>query len=212
MTVYEILTDQLHSLLIVDVCSCCVVCCRKFSSTPDDLLFRELAKSYSLPHSLMAHSPKCPGDSHPFAQGITNGADWYPVAGGMQVSHCSRRRSEPSLLPKHPHFQFFRHCETSEQFSPKCLVPLHFFFKIPQYPSPPTRGSEKLMARKLIFRSRIKNLTTCAIVSFFSPDLSVKILNFSKAVHTIFINFCTVILHPKGPLRAQRHQNRMTEM
>ena len=92
MTVYEILTDQLHSLLIVDVCSCCVVCCRKFSSTPDDQLFRELAKSYSLPHSLMAHSPKCPGDSHPFAQGITNGADWYPVAGGMQVSHCSKDR------------------------------------------------------------------------------------------------------------------------
>ena len=33
---------------------------------------------------------------------------------------------------------------------------------------------------------------------------------FSKTVHTIFIKFCTVILHPKGPLRAQWHQNRMT--
>ena len=36
--------------------------------------------------------------------------------------------------------------------------------------------------------------------------------NFSKTVHTIFIKFCTVILHPKEPLRAQWHQNCMTGM
>ena len=45
---------------------------------------------------------------------------------------------------------------------------------------------------------------------FFSTDLFMKISNFSKTVHTIFIKFCTVILHPKGPLRVQWHQNRMT--
>ena len=60
----------------------------------------------------------------------------------------------------------------------------------------------------LIFRSRKKFSTTYAIVLFFSPDLFMKISNFSKTVHTIFTKFCTVILHPKGPLRAQRHQNR----
>ena len=47
---------------------------------------------------------------------------------------------------------------------------------------------------------------------FFSPDLFMKISNFSKTVHTIFTKFCTVILHPKGPLRVQRHQNRMAWM
>ena len=47
---------------------------------------------------------------------------------------------------------------------------------------------------------------------FFSPDLFMKISNFSKTVHTIFTKFCTVILHPKGPLRVQRHQNRMAGM
>lgn len=57
---------------------------RKFSETPDNKLFKELAKSYSLPHSMMAHKPQCKGDTKPFSQGITNGADWYPVAGGMQ--------------------------------------------------------------------------------------------------------------------------------
>ena len=35
---------------------------------------------------------------------------------------------------------------------------------------------------------------------------------FSKTVHTILMKFCTVIMHPKGPLRAQRHQNCMTGM
>ena len=33
----------------------------------------------------------------------------------------------------------------------------------------------------------------------FSPDLWMKISKLSKTVHTIFIKFCTVILHPKGP-------------
>ena len=35
---------------------------------------------------------------------------------------------------------------------------------------------------------------------------------FSISVHTIFTKSCTVILHPKEPLRAQRHQNRSTGM
>ena len=67
-----------------------------------------------------------------------------------------------------------------------------------------------------VFRSRKKFSTTYAIVLFFlfffSPDLFMKISNFSKTVHTIFTKFCTVILHPKGPLRVQRHQNRMAWM
>ena len=37
---------------------------------------------------------------------------------------------------------------------------------------------------------------------FFPPDFFMKISNFSKTVDTIFIKFCIVILHPKGPLRA----------
>ena len=63
------------------------------------------------------------------------------------------------------------------------------------------------------FRSRKKFSTTYAIVLFFfSPDLFMKISNFSKTVHTIFTKFCTVILHPKRPQRVQRHQNRMAWM
>ena len=65
----------------------------------------------------------------------------------------------------------------------------------------------------VVFRSRKKFSTTYAIVLFFfSPDLFMKISNFSKTVHTIFTKFCTVILHLKGPPRVQRHQNRMAGM
>ena len=62
----------------------------------------------------------------------------------------------------------------------------------------------------VVFRSRKKISTTYVIVSFFvffSPDLFMKKPIFSKTVHMIFIKFCTVILHPKGPVRAQRHQS-----
>ena len=53
--------------------------------------------------------------------------------------------------------------------------------------------------RIVIIRSRKKFSTTYAIVLFFfSPDLFMKISNFSKTVHTIFTKFCTVILHPRG--------------
>ena len=38
--------------------------------------------------------------------------------------------------------------------------------------------------------------TTYAIVSFFFSRPFMKISNFSKTVHTIFMKFCTVILHP----------------
>ena len=55
-------------------------------------------------------------------------------------------------------------------------------------------------------------MQSCRFFVFFSPNLSMKMANFSKTVLTIFIKFCTVILHPKRPLRAQRHQNCMTRM
>ena len=40
---------------------------------------------------------------------------------------------------------------------------------------------------------------------FFSPDLSVKTSISSKNVDTLFMIFCTVILQPKGSLRAHYH-------
>ena len=54
--------------------------------TPDDELFRHLASVYSEAHPIMAKGKTCPDNEiqQPFKNGITNGAKWYNVRGGMQ--------------------------------------------------------------------------------------------------------------------------------
>ncbi|CAF1465586.1 unnamed protein product [Adineta steineri] len=54
-----------------------------YSPSPDDSLFQQLAESYSHTH-LKMQSPKKPCSTDVFPEGITNGAAWYPVCGGMQ--------------------------------------------------------------------------------------------------------------------------------
>lgn len=63
------------------------------SPTPDDDLFKALAKSYSFAHPKMHLGRAClynPGSPNQvsndvlFPDGITNGAHWYSVSGGMQ--------------------------------------------------------------------------------------------------------------------------------
>lgn len=52
--------------------------------TPDNKLFEHLARVYSNAHTTMHLSPKCPMFKEQFPGGITNGANWYAVTGGMQ--------------------------------------------------------------------------------------------------------------------------------
>ena len=49
-----------------------------YAACPDDAAFRHLASTYARAHRKMHTSKEFPG-------GITNGAAWYPVWGGMQV-------------------------------------------------------------------------------------------------------------------------------
>ena len=56
-----------------------------YSRNPDDAAFIHLAKVYAEAHGTMASSVE-------FHGGITNGAQWYPLWGGMQVSACSMRQ------------------------------------------------------------------------------------------------------------------------
>jgi carboxypeptidase E len=57
-----------------------------YSGTPDDDTFRLLASVYANLHSNMTDSKrkKCDMVSDEFKTGTTNGAEWYPVCGGMQ--------------------------------------------------------------------------------------------------------------------------------
>lgn len=53
------------------------------SLSPDDDVFVHLAKTYSNNHQKMHLEAKC-SNTPGFPGGITNGASWYPVLGGMQ--------------------------------------------------------------------------------------------------------------------------------
>lgn len=55
-----------------------------YSLSPDDDIFRQLAKAYSFAHPTMHLGVSCTLSDGTFTDGITNGADWYSVDGGMQ--------------------------------------------------------------------------------------------------------------------------------
>ncbi|KAK1899795.1 Carboxypeptidase D [Dissostichus eleginoides] len=57
-----------------------------YSSAEDDVLFRYLALVYSKNHHVMkTGEPNCPDSpTEKFKDGVTNGAQWYDVPGGMQ--------------------------------------------------------------------------------------------------------------------------------
>ncbi|KAJ7370252.1 Carboxypeptidase N catalytic chain [Desmophyllum pertusum] len=89
----------------------------EYSKSPDDDVFKELAKSYSMVHPTMHLKnptlalPEVPPDH--FQDGVTNGAAWYSVSGGMQdynymnsncfeitVEQGCKKFPEASELPK----------------------------------------------------------------------------------------------------------------
>ncbi|XP_037917413.1 carboxypeptidase D isoform X3 [Hermetia illucens] len=55
-------------------------CCED-SPTPDDKVFRHLARTYAQHHPIMKDGRDC---NETFADGIVNGAYWYELSGGMQ--------------------------------------------------------------------------------------------------------------------------------
>merc|ERR1719411_560201 len=60
----------------------------EYTASPDDMTFRNLAREYAGNHPRMSNprTPGCDDSINEFAQsgGITNGAAWYSVGGGMQ--------------------------------------------------------------------------------------------------------------------------------
>ncbi|XP_013783691.1 carboxypeptidase M-like [Limulus polyphemus] len=54
------------------------------SFTPDDDVFHHLALLYSSQHTTMHQGKSCRSGIPDFSDGVTNGAEWYAVKGGMQ--------------------------------------------------------------------------------------------------------------------------------
>uniref|UniRef100_A0A0N4ZBR3 Peptidase_M14 domain-containing protein n=1 Tax=Parastrongyloides trichosuri TaxID=131310 RepID=A0A0N4ZBR3_PARTI len=91
----------------------------RLSKTPDDETFKYLARVYASNHETMAKPgrPSCDGTTeNNFANqgGITNGAKWYSVSGGMQdfnylatndmeitIEMSCEKFPDPKLLPKY---------------------------------------------------------------------------------------------------------------
>ncbi|XP_066251733.1 carboxypeptidase D-like isoform X1 [Euwallacea similis] len=81
-----VLSGNLHGGAVVasypyDDSNAGVQCCRE-SKSPDHEIFKKLALVYAEHHALMKSGEACKNDHFP--QGITNGAYWYEVRGGMQ--------------------------------------------------------------------------------------------------------------------------------
>lgn len=56
-----------------------------YTASPDDDIFRQVSLAYSYGHQTMHLGVPCPNDGESgFRDGITNGAEWYNVDGGMQ--------------------------------------------------------------------------------------------------------------------------------
>lgn len=55
-----------------------------YTTSPDDDIFQEIALAYSRAHTTMHLGNPCPHDRSGFRNGVTNGAAWYSVDGGMQ--------------------------------------------------------------------------------------------------------------------------------
>lgn len=55
-----------------------------FNPTPDNQMFEFLARTYANAHPKMHLGSDCPLFKEHFPEGITNGAAWYSVTGGMQ--------------------------------------------------------------------------------------------------------------------------------
>lgn len=57
-----------------------------YSGTPDDDLFKDIAYTFASYHANMTDPERkqCDMVGNGFEDGITNGANWYPVCGGMQ--------------------------------------------------------------------------------------------------------------------------------
>lgn len=69
-----------------------------YSSSPDDALFRFLARVYAKNHPIMkTGEPKCEEEPYEtFKDGITNGAQWYDVPGNCHLPHhsaCLKKKS-----------------------------------------------------------------------------------------------------------------------
>ncbi|XP_025832319.1 carboxypeptidase M isoform X2 [Agrilus planipennis] len=130
------------------------------SLTPDDDVFKHLSLIYSTNHAKMSKGVACK-TSKGFLKGITNGAAWYPLTGGMQdfnyIWHgCMEVTLEVSCCKYPPAKELPRYWEDNKVALIKFLSEAHrgvHGFVMDEHGNPVEKASLKIKTRDVGFQT-----------------------------------------------------------
>ncbi|XP_066261451.1 carboxypeptidase D-like isoform X2 [Euwallacea similis] len=130
------------------------------SLTPDDDVFKHLSLTYSTNHAKMSKGVSCQ-KSQSFPRGITNGAEWYPLTGGMQDYNyvwygCMEVTLEVSCCKYPPAFELPKYWEDNKVALIKYISEAHrgvHGFVFDETGSPVEKASLKIKTRDVGFQT-----------------------------------------------------------
>ncbi|CAG9836902.1 unnamed protein product [Diabrotica balteata] len=131
------------------------------SLTPDDDVFKHLAISYATNHGKMSRGVSCKTSRTAFRRGITNGAEWYPLTGGMQDYNyvwygCMEVTLEVSCCKYPPAHELPKYWEDNKQALIKFLAEAHrgvHGFVMDESGNPLGKASLKIKSRDVGFQT-----------------------------------------------------------
>ncbi|CAG9774094.1 unnamed protein product [Ceutorhynchus assimilis] len=142
--------------------------CAMFSSytsspslTPDDDVFKHLSLTYSTNHAKMSKGVSCRTSQSQFRRGITNGAEWYPLTGGMQDYNyvwygCMEVTLEVSCCKYPPAYELPKYWEDNKAALIKYLAEAHRGvqgFVFDEAGNPVEKASLKIKTRDVGFQT-----------------------------------------------------------
>ncbi|XP_075978004.1 carboxypeptidase D isoform X3 [Anticarsia gemmatalis] len=131
------------------------------SIAPDDDVFRHLSLVYSNNHAKMSRGVSCKSGSPRFEQGITNGAAWYPLTGGMQDYNylwhgCMEVTLEISCCKFPPAHELAKYWQDNKQSLIKYLAEAHrgaHGFVMDENGNPVERAAVKVKGRDVAYHT-----------------------------------------------------------
>ncbi|XP_069359345.1 carboxypeptidase D isoform X4 [Maniola hyperantus] len=131
------------------------------SIAPDDDVFRHLALVYSNNHAKMSRGVSCKSGSQRFDNGITNGAAWYPLTGGMQDYNylwhgCMEITLEISCCKYPPAHELPKYWQDNKQSLIKYLAEAHrgaHGFVMDENGNPVERASVRVKGRDVTYHT-----------------------------------------------------------
>ncbi|KAJ6640259.1 Carboxypeptidase M [Pseudolycoriella hygida] len=131
------------------------------SLTPDDDVFKHLSLTYANNHAKMSRGVACKSATPSFENGITNGAAWYPLTGGMQDYNyvwygCMEVTLEVSCCKFPPAHELRKYWEDNQLSLVKFLAEAHRGvqgFVMDTNGAPIERASLKIKGRDVGFQS-----------------------------------------------------------